>query len=179
MQKGFSVVILIIIVLVFTAVMFIPIPYYQKDTFCIMIYPTKCYGGWQLSQPLWKRIFLGITQQSISSQPTPSPSPAPFDINTSKYDSLTAKVKSEGVIRVIVSLNISGGDEQAIAEAQDKLLNELSFYNVSSATKFKYTPAVALEVNEGVLNFLVSSPDIKNIEEDQVISIPDCNKGPC
>ncbi len=75
MQKGF-VLALIMITLATVAIMLVPIPYYQKDTICIMVYPTKCIGGWQLGQPLWKRIFQSNTQQPISSpQPTPSSSP--------------------------------------------------------------------------------------------------------
>ncbi len=78
MQKGFNLIPLILIILVFVAAIFIPIPYYQKDTVCILIYPTECKSGWQLGQPLWKRIFQSNTQQTISSpQPTPTPSTTP------------------------------------------------------------------------------------------------------
>ena len=231
MQKGFSLIIPIIIILGLLAVMFVPIPYYQKDTVCIFVYPTKCYGGWQLGQPLWKRIFQANTQQPVSySQPTSSPRLSDEkcvvggcsgqlclqvterqedqivstcewreeygcyrtakcekqsdgkcgwtkteELNkclqgaeTSQYDGLVSKVKSKGVLSIIVSFDIPANDEKSIAEEQEKLLNALSSYNVSSVNKFKYTPAMSFEVDEEALNFLISLPGIKNIQENRL-----------
>lgn len=104
----------------------------------------------------------------VTSAPQPTASLSPADETNSKYDKLISKVKSKGLIRVIVNLNVpEQSEKQVIADTQDKLLKELSTYNVSSVKKFQYTPAIVLEVDNRTLNFLISSPDVKNIQEDR------------
>lgn len=162
MQKGFATILILIGMLVVSSGIIGGIYYYSKTRS-----PTF--------DEMNPNIFPSIKPNPTNKLP---PDTSPSETN-SKYKNLVAKVEKEGLIKIIVSLDVPTGDEKLISEAQDELLNDLLPYKVSSVTKFKYTPGIAFEVNAEALNFLINRPGVKYIEEDQLISIPDCNNGPC
>lgn len=99
---------------------------------------------------------------------------------------LTAKVQSEGRVRVIVGLRPEGGSEAAapssfkdaaaraatvsrIDRAQQELLERMIDYSVSSVRRFKYIPYLAMEVDAAALEALVSDSEVVSIEEDKLL----------
>ena len=68
MQKGFGVIyILVGILFLALAVLFIPIPRYDKGELCLMIYPTECHGpGWYLGPSLFQRLMFSFSDSSLS-----------------------------------------------------------------------------------------------------------------
>ncbi|MBZ5534757.1 MAG: S8 family serine peptidase [Acidobacteriia bacterium] len=59
---------------------------------------------------------------------------------------------------------------QAIADAQEKLLNELAGYNIDSIKRFKYIPYMAFVADAAALRNLLTSGEVMSIEED--IAVP-------
>jgi len=94
-----------------------------------------------------------------------------------KYEKLLEKVKQKEKVRVIVGLDMDFDPTKKLktpqkvleflarnSNVQDELLRELA-YSDSSYKKFKYTPHMAITVNENALDRLMESPLISSVEE--------------
>ena len=85
-------------------------------------------------------------------------------------DELIAKAERQGALRVIVELKIDPQgtpDRAAIAEAQDRVLTELSGTNHRALRHFTTVPFIALEVSPDALRRLSQSPRVIGIREDR------------
>lgn len=93
-------------------------------------------------------------------------------------DQLLEKVTEEGRIRVINRLDVPFTPEglltdsevqqqrQTIRDTQETLLAGMSLMNISAVKRFKYTPFIAMEVDEVSLLHLIDSPLVREIIED-------------
>jgi hypothetical protein len=100
------------------------------------------------------------------------------------YEELLAKAKTHGSVRVIVRLKLDDwkpeGDlpneqavavqREAIAYLQARLLNTMASFGVSAVKQFPSVPQVAMKVNAGGLQDLLSNPDITGIWEDMPLA---------
>lgn len=100
------------------------------------------------------------------------------------YPQLLAKTEAEGSVKVIVGLAIAPefqpegfhstpqaiqSQREAIALAQQSLLDSLSLFGVSVKANFRFVPFIAMTVDESALEFLVASKAagvVTSIEED-------------
>ena len=92
-----------------------------------------------------------------------------------------AQARTSGTTRVIVGVDVSFTPEPALATAtavlnqrasisrtQSAVLARMLRVNPSSIRRFSYLPFLALEVDEGDLQMLAASPEVKEIEIDAV-----------
>lgn len=92
---------------------------------------------------------------------------------------LVAKACSQGAVRVIVSLNMAFlpegelPDEAAvhkqrktIASLQAKVLGKLRGCTVHAIRRYKYTPAIAMEVDACGVRGLLRAPEVSRVAED-------------
>jgi hypothetical protein len=92
---------------------------------------------------------------------------------------LIAKARSQGTVRVIVSLNTpfvpegelsdqAAVDEQraAIADSQDGVLDRLCGCTVEAVRRYKYTPAIAMGVDACGLRRLMKDSGVSRVSED-------------
>ncbi|MEO5359787.1 MAG: S8 family serine peptidase [Nitrospirota bacterium] len=98
-------------------------------------------------------------------------------ISNGGYDSLTAKAKTNGSIRILVKLGIkfqpqgslskldASQQKKEILTAQDKLLGQLT---TISYYKYKYIPYIAMTLNSAALNSTLSAPEVESVVEDEV-----------
>jgi subtilisin family serine protease len=97
--------------------------------------------------------------------------------------SLHLQVQKQGIIRVIIGLNVAFqpegdlADSQAIqsqqtriARAQDNLLKRMSAFDTTLISRFEFIPFIALEVDAVALEDLGANPNVISLEED--IPIP-------
>lgn len=102
--------------------------------------------------------------------------------NDDEMESLVAKARSQGPVKIIVTLCVDfvpEGDlandqkvreqRQAIARTQKKLLKKLSAYKVNGVKKYQFTPLLAMQVNAAALSFLKTSSLVAGIEEDKEV----------
>lgn len=94
------------------------------------------------------------------------------------YNKLLAKARKAGSIRIIARLNmpfvadsqlsaLEAADQQArISKMQDQLCEALSTYNIKGVKRFKYTPYIAMKVDETALRALMDNSLVLSIEED-------------
>jgi len=112
--------------------------------------------------------------------------------NQNVLQTLLEKINKSGSTRVIVLVNTESefkpmattSSPEAVKQineinaSQDRIINELSGYNVSNIYKFKYTPFLSLTVDEAALNLLANSQNVKSLHEDKLaapildVSIP-------
>lgn len=102
-----------------------------------------------------------------------------YQIPEENHNELIAKAETEGIVRIIVGLNIPFQPEgelpdsqsvqmqrQRITEAQDSLLDNLMIYNVTLVKKFEYIPYMTIVVDVAALEYVISSPEVFSVEED-------------
>lgn len=120
----------------------------------------------------------GIEDNEILLSPTtPSRSPE----QEALFQRLIQQAAAEGPLRVIVELNINFTPEgyltpeqriaqrNAIALAQENLLNRLVQFQARLTTRYQFIPHMTLEVNAAALEFLRASPLVKTIEENRLL----------
>ncbi|MEK6875828.1 MAG: hypothetical protein AABX63_00335, partial [Nanoarchaeota archaeon] len=103
--------------------------------------------------------------------------------NQKKYENLILKAQSRGGVRIIVGVDVhfipegfltssqAQNQRDLIVQQQNALLNFLAAHNVTHIKRFKYSPYIAVEINEAGLTALVNNPNVVSIEED-VLSPP-------
>jgi subtilisin len=96
------------------------------------------------------------------------------------FDSLIAKARSEGPVRVIVQLRVDDFEPEgkltdqkavlaqrdAIARAQTDVIDRLAAFDVKVIRRFNFIPYAVLTVDAATLEQLKLSDDVINIEED-------------
>jgi hypothetical protein len=100
-----------------------------------------------------------------------------------KYAALLTAVREQGSIPVIVGLDVPFQPEgelsdpqavqdqrQAIAEAQDRLLQRMAGLNISNVTTFEFIPFVSMTVDEAALRDLIANPEVTSIEQDTPVA---------
>lgn len=108
-----------------------------------------------------------------------------------EYEKLFRKAQTEGQVRVIVGLKTSFTPEGKmlttkevseqrirISQLQESLLKSLKITDERHVKKYKYTPFIALEVDEATLQSLINSPLISSIEEDRLLRLQLWNSVP-
>jgi len=99
------------------------------------------------------------------------------------FESLIAKAQTEGSVRVIVGLRIKSfqpegkliesskinAQRQAIARAQDAVMDRLSTFNLRSVRRFQFIPFAAMTVDAAALEDLKNSSDVFDIQEDVAV----------
>lgn len=98
------------------------------------------------------------------------------------HDALIDKAGRDGRVRVIVELNASFVPEGELAgfqpvfdqrvdirRSQDFLVASLENFHIDSVQRFQFIPYLALEVDPQALAFLLSSPLVSGIEEDEPV----------
>ena len=84
---------------------------------------------------------------------------------------LLAEAERHGTIRVIVTLaNIEAGDEQAISERQDQLLQNLITAQAKEVKRYRYLPQLVIDVNVDALRYLLTSPQVQSVVADNTHS---------
>lgn len=96
-----------------------------------------------------------------------------------EYAALLAAVRERGNVRVIVGLDVPFQPEgelpdpqavesqrQAIAAAQDRLLQRMAGLNVHNVTTYEFIPSVAMTVDEPALRDLIANPEVRSIQQD-------------
>jgi hypothetical protein len=103
-------------------------------------------------------------------------SPGPAASSAGPYARLLKAARTEGSVLVIVDLaipftpeaNLSpaavGRQRQAIAQAQDGLLQALSGHRVMTSARYDRLPQIALRVDEPALRILIASPLVRRIQ---------------
>ena len=96
---------------------------------------------------------------------------------------LKAQAQENGYVRVIVDLDIGKpfvpegylpneaarqAQRNAIAAAQNGLLNALARQNINATAQFTFVPGVGLEVDAAALDALATSPFVANVAEDKI-----------
>jgi hypothetical protein len=85
---------------------------------------------------------------------------------------LFAKAAAEGVLRVIVHLRLTPGQEdarhRAIEAARESALREISHTSHRVIRTYEAIPLLALEVSTETLRVLASSPSVGWVEEDSL-----------
>jgi len=99
------------------------------------------------------------------------------------FESLITKAQTEGSVRVIVGLRIKSfqpegkliesskinAQRQAIARAQDAVMDRLSRFNLRSVRRFQFIPFAAMTVDAAALEDLKNSSDVFDIQEDVAV----------
>jgi len=118
--------------------------------------------------------------EPVSIKTIPQNNTDAFDLQA-VYDELSKKAKSDGVVKIIVGLNIDFKPEGKLTSAQvltqreniqntqDKLLQAILSDGLEPSHKFKYIPFMAMTVNKNALENLRDSPLVKSIEEDVAV----------
>ena len=97
---------------------------------------------------------------SVSAQ-TPQPS----------IDELVAKAARQGSLRVVAELRIDAPgppSREAIAQAQDLVLQELAGTSHRVTRRFATIPFIGLEASEEAMRRLAASPRVAGIREDRL-----------
>ncbi|MEQ1560247.1 MAG: S8 family serine peptidase [Methyloglobulus sp.] len=113
--------------------------------------------------------------------------PAPDDGSSQKpayaahMQALTEKVQKNGTVRVIVRMKVPThpagmlsaegvrGQQTAIAQSQNRVLNGMIAAHPKSVKRFKHIPYLAMEVDADTLAQLKSSPDVAGVTEDLML----------
>ena len=95
------------------------------------------------------------------------------------FDSLIIKAVLGGSVRIIIGVRLDFQPEgllgdaasiqlqrRSIAQAQDALMARMATFNIKSVKKFPFIPYLAMEVDAPALEYLKSSPEVINVEED-------------
>jgi hypothetical protein len=96
-----------------------------------------------------------------------------------KYAALLAAVREQGSISVIVGLDVPFQPEgemadpqavqtqrQAIAAAQERLLQRMAGLNIRNVTTYEFIPFVAMTIDEAALRDLIANPEVTSIEQN-------------
>ncbi len=106
------------------------------------------------------------------------PIETPIIDKTVPYADLLLKAQEKGQIRVIVQLDVAFQAEgnlsttqatdqrQKISRSQDNLLSKLTSFKATVGRKYSHVPALALTVDGAALQQLITSPEVKAIQED-------------
>jgi hypothetical protein len=111
------------------------------------------------------------TTSASPRQTSPGRSPS------SDEQALLDKVRTEGQLSIIVTLKLPqtpAGDaerKKAIADAQDQLLVQLEPLDVEVQTRFELTPQLTLTVDEAALRYLLESPLVDRVHENESIPL--------
>ncbi|NJN95733.1 MAG: hypothetical protein HC875_17275 [Anaerolineales bacterium] len=105
------------------------------------------------------------------------PAQSAFDLS-----SLTSQAQAKGRVRVIVSLKVDFQPEDNFARPQDaqnqrqtiqrtqaSLLQKMAGSNLTLVTRFKYIPALTIEVDAAALAKLAALPEVADLTEDQAV----------
>lgn len=100
-----------------------------------------------------------------------------------KHASLLETAREQGSVRVIVGLDVPFQPEgdlpdeqavqaqrQAIAAAQDRLLQRMAPFAISNVSRYEFIPFVAMTVDEPALRNLIANPEVQSIEDDTPVS---------
>jgi hypothetical protein len=101
-----------------------------------------------------------------------APGRAPAQALTPAVEELIETAERQGALRVIVELKVDASGppgRQAIADAQDRVLAELSGTTHRVLRRFTTVPFVALEVSADALRRLAGSPLVAGIREDRIL----------
>jgi len=130
-----------------------------------------------------------VWRKKILPTPTPTPAPIPVPMPNApsptvpeRYQPLLSKVRERGDLLVIVTLNLPWQPEgelpneearekqrAAVVQAQDDLLSKLSSFKVSTYARWESIPSMAVVVDEEALRYLIFSPKVKSIQEDEPV----------
>ena len=89
--------------------------------------------------------------------------------NTAVQSENTDQQSSAMLKPIILTLAIPDKDKnssEAIATAQEKILKQLQPFQIENITRYRYTPLLALSVDQAGLDMLHGSDDIISITED-------------
>ena len=99
------------------------------------------------------------------------------------FDTLFAKARSNGSVRVVVELDVDFSPEGnfrvsqdidhqrlEIKQAQNAVVSNLQNFNVKSVHQYKYIPYLAMEIDPAGLAYLLNTPLVREIREDKVLS---------
>lgn len=100
------------------------------------------------------------------------------------FDSLIAKARSDGPLRVIVGLKVDdfepegrltdaaevAAQREAIARAQDVVVDRLAAFDAKVNRRFRFVPYTVLTVDAATLEQLKLSDDVISIEEDVAVA---------
>lgn len=127
---------------------------------------------------------LGLLWVAVFAQGPNAATPTHVDSsdNGKEVQGLIAKARSQGAVRVIVSLNTPFAPEgelpdaaavnqqrAGIADSQAAVLDALRGCKVESVRRYKYTPTIALEVDACGLKRLMHAKDVSSIAEDRLL----------
>jgi hypothetical protein len=93
-------------------------------------------------------------------------------VTAPSIDELIAKAERQGTLRVIVEMKLdppATASAAAIAEAQDRVLEEMAGTNHRVLRRFTTIPFIGLEVSVDALKRLGRSPHVAGIREDMVL----------
>jgi subtilisin len=122
-------------------------------------------------------ILTPVEQNSETPKPTDSEMLA--EMKTANFDSLISKAREYGSARVIVGVKVpftpagylSDAEHlhqrENIKAAQNKLLNELSKFNVEQIIEFEIIPFIVMQASADALLFMKDSPEVTSIREDE------------
>jgi hypothetical protein len=114
-----------------------------------------------------------MSQERIGSQPRTEDS----------NHALLTKVKSQGRVRVIVRLRLDEWKPEAalvdpaaatvqremIARLQDRLLQRMGSFRITSVRRLQFVPQVAMEVDAAGVSDLLANPEVVDISEDDAV----------
>lgn len=149
---------------------------------------TRMFNSKFLLMAIFFLVFLLIdATNSVVAEPSPRDSGVPglawvsSPLAQQPLQALIAKAQAKGSVRVIVGLRANYQPEgrlgtwqtiqaqrNAIAQAQDALLNQMVNQNVRTIRKYTFIPHLVMQVDASALTALASSPDVTSIAEDRV-----------
>jgi hypothetical protein len=94
---------------------------------------------------------------------------APFACASRDYGDLRALVARDGAVRVIVTLAIAGAErpgEDAIRDAQQRLIGVLQGTHYADLRRYQSVPQVALTAGPDALEVLLASPLVAAVQPD-------------
>ncbi|HKS39816.1 MAG TPA: S8 family serine peptidase [Blastocatellia bacterium] len=137
--------------------------------------PQNCSGALNVDEP-------DIVPQSLSEMPAGVGSLSGLkrtDALSQTFRTLMSKAEASGSVQVIVGLRSSFQPEgtlsniqavqtqrSVIAQAQDRLLNQMPAFDAESLRRYETIPFLAMEVDVASLAYLENSPDVISIQEN-------------
>lgn len=98
----------------------------------------------------------------------------------SQYNRLLDRLREQGRLSIIIELDVAFTPEgelpdqqavadqrQAIAAAQQRLLQRMAGFAIGNVNTYETIPFVAMNVDEAALRDLIANPAVHNIEEDR------------
>lgn len=114
--------------------------------------------------------------------PTGCSSKAPSRVSDEQMESLLTKARTHGAVNIVIKLCLDFVPEgelandravraqrRTIAQTQNRLLKQLSRYQVKAIKKYQFTPLLAMQVDAAALRFLKGCALVASFEEDQEV----------